>query len=1394
MKPRFLRAKAALMGVGLAACSVSALRADNGIFGPPFAAAGSFSVPSGLAVDAAHDRVLVADTGNHQVRYAAIADLASTPVWSSFGYVSDRALPEALNLPQALAVDSGGNAYVVDTQAGEVQLYRYSGGGYSLDEDFTADTRNSYDGVPIRLPRDIAVGGTGERIYLLDSGNNRILVADGPDDRSWDLFHAGTSWANPYGIDVATDGTVFVADTSASRIIRISGGTETALGSFGTGAGQLRHPRDVAVVDDGRLFVADTHNYRITMLNDDGSPHGTLGAAPLFASLEKIEVDASGRVYVVDSGSNRILAYLGPGSDPPFDAYVRDHREDLGEAATPEGRALASPDILIRHARDIDLATATANGGLQDYVSQQPRFGQNNYVYLAVRNRGRQEITGVVASLFYADPNSPLVFPDDWRMDRFFESFASEVSNVPGNTLLIPQVPASDGADGVAVIGPLIWRPLPGFGASGLGRYLLMAQLEHPDDLAGDAAGLAYVRENNNVAIRPVSVAQGNVPVGEQDVLVVQVEFPDIDTSVSETLVTGLMEGAGIWLDEITYGLVGLDPTYRGPLTLPETRDYYLDPSRSPLVEMTEDVLEKLLGDEAGILEGPTDAPEDDIDRIVLFVNDATVRTDWATTGTWPYELPGGLGERHLSVSVHGPATTTQALGHGLSHQLGLRDLYAYDNVIELPEELLPSGWDNMALPSNGVHPLTWSKELAGWVTESGARIQFIPRPGAHEPPFETPDPIALAFQSIVDRDQIGAIAVGMTEGAASLEEERYFTWIEARAQDLGNSDAQLPGRGVIIYSAHDDIPQGQGPVLMLDADPLVTGVQAIASPGSEVAGPGDSGIQVEVVGELPDDGGYSVRVEYAPPDTAYNLWVETGAPSWTSPDIWIDNQRDGGGFTPYDEPTQRLLEDPVDENPVEGEDNRIYARVHNEGPGTAEDVRVIFKISAPYHTVGGEGDFDLFGHVIIDAIPAGEHKDVFVRWRPETNDQHNCVTVDLENIGDDTDDGDNHAQQNFTVMESSTASPFAERVFKFHVTNPYDERQLMYFRADGVPAAWSVALEPSSYLFEAGERISGELRLRPATDAPICTDHPIYVTSWLASGDTLNEFGGTTVNLGLRDRTNLGIRAEVAGCDDDLQTETWSKRVGLAHVPSKHKHCAVLTAFGCTAPPRPNETLEIRYRDPAGNPVYHQTVTDADGCYDNRYSVVEGGDWDIQARYGGDRCLGSAEATVGIFVPIAVTGDQDSDGLPDANEVQGDDDFDGIPNHLDQDSDGDGLPDGEEPPGNVDGDSLVNVVDPDSDNDGVPDGEDPAPYEPGRCACSEEKTSLGHWLAAIGFVVAVLLVLFAYLNSNRLLGVAASSLLVLIAAVGLIACFQVHLWVSSLLIVLGILIFQRVP
>ncbi len=103
----------------------------------------------------------------------------------------------------------------------------------------------------------------------------------------------------PRGIAIASDGTVFVADTANHRIQRFAHTGEPLgpWGAIGSGPGELILPSSVALNAYGELYVTDTGNHRVVRLAPDGSqqaewtglrfPHG-------------LAIDSSGAVYVSD--------------------------------------------------------------------------------------------------------------------------------------------------------------------------------------------------------------------------------------------------------------------------------------------------------------------------------------------------------------------------------------------------------------------------------------------------------------------------------------------------------------------------------------------------------------------------------------------------------------------------------------------------------------------------------------------------------------------------------------------------------------------------------------------------------------------------------------------------------------------------------------------------------------------------------------------------------------------------------------------------------------------------------------------------------------------------------------------------------------------------------------
>ena len=702
------------------------------------------------------------------------------------------------------------------------------------------------------------------------------------------------------------------------------------------------------------------------------------------------------------------------------------------------------------------------------------------------------------------------------------------------------------------------------------------------------------------------------VSIGVQDTLVVRVRFGDIATEASLPNLQAVMSEVANYIDEVSYGQTTVVPAYRGAIDLDHNKDYYYHPDRNLLIEMTEEVVTKLVAAEPNIF--------DTVERLIIVTNDVNFTGDWATTGPWPYELPGGF-TRPISVSIQSYANPAARFTHGMLHQFGLVDLYAHENVV-FPRPYVDE-WDNMAGLYNNVHPLVWSKEHAGWLTAHGDTIEYIPRPAAGAS-YAGLNPIPI-FRNANQQANRKAIAIGLTQGAATLAAENAFYFVECRSNTGSNYDQALPGSGVLVCYVNELIPQGEGPVILRDKTLLTQSLaDAFFVVGDVIDIPG-TGIILTV---LSGTGGahFNIQVAYTAPVTDYNIFITRGDTidgdfyPWFSPDIWVDSPKNGfnlgGGPPPYD---QR-------ENPVAGLVNRIYARVHNAGPATAFDFDVRFRISEPYHTVGGEADFDKFvGIKHISSLGVGQ-TDAFVEWTPESGaEPHACVLVDLINlVGTDTNSNDNSAQENLEIVTSVTSSPFHPVSYSYNLTNPYEQAALFYFRAEGTPKGWKVDLNPRKIRLNSGERMVGTVTITPPKDAKVCTSERVQITSWMPRGDTLINVGGAVVQVDLRRPTVIKLEADVGRCDQ----KDWeillreAKKKGQRLDPEvARRRCGRTVVHGCLEPPIPGQEIVLKYVDPLGNVTYHTVKTDANGCFEDFVVSVTGGTWQVTAEYPGGKC-----------------------------------------------------------------------------------------------------------------------------------------------------------------------------
>ncbi len=124
------------------------------------------------------------------------------------------------------------------------------------------------------------------------------------------------------GIDVAADGSVFVADAGAGtvHVLDASGAGLRLIGRPGTGPGELASPSDVAV-DGGRLYVTDSGNGRVQVF--DAASGAPLASWTGLGPLHGVAV-GDGKVFLSDTAGRRIrvhdlsgapLASWGPAGD-----------------------------------------------------------------------------------------------------------------------------------------------------------------------------------------------------------------------------------------------------------------------------------------------------------------------------------------------------------------------------------------------------------------------------------------------------------------------------------------------------------------------------------------------------------------------------------------------------------------------------------------------------------------------------------------------------------------------------------------------------------------------------------------------------------------------------------------------------------------------------------------------------------------------------------------------------------------------------------------------------------------------------------------------------------------------------------------------------------------------
>lgn len=503
--------------------------------------------PSALAIDS-HGNVYIADTGNNAIKEVSPSGELTTIVGTTKpcggGKCGDNgpAILAQLNGPSGVALDSSGNIYVADTNDNRVRCVIMVAEGCGSGSA-VGDIVNYVGTVGAACPSSTSACGDGGKanVSLLNNpigvsvaSNGYLYIADNQDNRIREVGAqriittiAGTgnlcapstaacgdggaaTSANlgfPRGVWVDSLNNVYIADNRSQRLRLVTHKTNIITTLAGTGVkgfagdggepvnAELSSPAGVFVDASGNVFVADTGNQRIRKITggstgvistiigggsggDGGAPNGTYA---LLSNPYAVAVDSSNNYYIADTSDNRIRVV----NTQPGPITVASVLIPAGTIATVAGSGNAG------YTGDGGAAlSATFNSPYGIAVD-----GSGNIYVADSLNHVVREVNGATGTINTFAPSANWITPTAVAVDAQRNVF---VADAAGNQIY-------EVSGGVATV--VAGNGTPGY--LGDGSPATLAELDDPFGVAVDTSDDIYIADSQNDVIRCVLGAIG---------------------------------------------------------------------------------------------------------------------------------------------------------------------------------------------------------------------------------------------------------------------------------------------------------------------------------------------------------------------------------------------------------------------------------------------------------------------------------------------------------------------------------------------------------------------------------------------------------------------------------------------------------------------------------------------------------------------------------------------------------------------------------------------------------------------------------------------------------------------------------------------------------------------